>query len=48
MNNIVEIKNLTKTYEKGKTIALDDISLTIPPGISLSITGPSGRGNPHS
>ncbi len=44
MNNIITIKNLTKTYDKGRTKALNDISLNIKEGIFVSIMGPSGSG----
>jgi putative ABC transport system ATP-binding protein len=44
MNNIVTIKNLIKTYDKGRTKALDDINLKIKEGSFVSIMGPSGSG----
>jgi putative ABC transport system ATP-binding protein len=44
MNNIINIKNLTKTYDKGCTKALDDINLKIKEGSFVSIMGPSGSG----
>lgn len=44
MNNIVNIQNLTKTYDKGRTIALNGLNLSIREGVSISITGPSGSG----
>ena len=44
MNNIITIKNLTKTYDKGRTKALNDISLNSKAGIFVSIMGPSGSG----
>lgn len=44
MNNIINIKNLTKTYDKGRTKALDDINLKIKEGSFVSIMGPSGSG----
>ena len=44
MNNI-KIKNLTKKYEKNKSIkVLDDISFNFEPGKTYSIVGPSGSG----
>ena len=42
--NIVEVKNLTKTYEKGKVKALNGINFTIKKGEFVSIIGPSGSG----
>lgn len=44
MSNIVEIKNLVKTYEKGNIKALNGIDLTIGEGEFVSIIGPSGSG----
>ena len=45
MNNYIKIKNLTKKYEKNKTIkVLNDISFYFEPGKTYSITGPSGSG----
>ncbi len=44
MNNI-KIKNLTKKYEKNKSIkVLNDISFSFEPGKTYSIMGPSGSG----
>ena len=45
MNNYIKIKNLTKKYEKNKTIkVLNDISFNFEPGKTYSIIGPSGSG----
>lgn len=44
MSNIITIKNLTKTYDKGRIKALNDISLNIKEGVFVSIMGPSGSG----
>ena len=45
MNNYIKIKNLTKKYEKNKTIkVLNDISFIFEPGKTYSIMGPSGSG----
>lgn len=44
MSNIVEIKGLTKSYEKGNIKALNGINLTIKEGEFVSIIGPSGSG----
>lgn len=42
--SIIEIKQLTKTYEKGKVIALDNISLNIEKGELYGLIGPDGAG----
>jgi putative ABC transport system ATP-binding protein len=42
--NIIEIKDLKKTYENGVIKALDGINLEIKKGESVSIIGPSGSG----
>jgi putative ABC transport system ATP-binding protein len=42
--NIVEIKNLVKSYEKGRIKALNGINLEIKKGDFVSIIGPSGSG----
>ncbi|MDY3938624.1 MAG: ABC transporter ATP-binding protein [Oscillospiraceae bacterium] len=44
--NILEIKNLTKTYGKGDTMvkALDNVSFTVKKGKFVAIVGPSGSG----
>ena len=45
MNNYIKIKNLTKKYEKNKSIkVLNDISFNFEPGNTYSIMGPSGSG----
>ena len=45
MNNFIKIKNLTKKYEKNKSIkVLNDISFNFEPGKIYSIMGPSGSG----
>ncbi|WP_409200318.1 ABC transporter ATP-binding protein [Methanobrevibacter sp. DSM 116169] len=43
-NNIVEIKNLKKSYEKGNITSLNGIDLEIKKGEFVSIIGPSGSG----
>lgn len=42
--NIVEIKNLKKSFDKGKITALNGINLEIKKGEFVSIIGPSGSG----
>ena len=44
MSNIVEIRNLVKSYEGGHIKALNGIDLTIREGEFVSIIGPSGSG----
>ena len=45
MNNYIKIKNLTKKYEKNKSIkVLNDISFNFESGKIYSIVGPSGSG----
>ena len=46
MNNILELKNISKNYhtKKEEIIAIKDISLNIKEGEYLSIVGPSGCG----
>jgi len=41
---MINIQNLTKKYDKGKTTALNNISLTIEDGEFVSIMGSSGSG----
>jgi putative ABC transport system ATP-binding protein len=42
--NIIEIRNLKKSYDKGKIEALNGIDLEIKKGEFVSIMGPSGSG----
>ena len=45
MNNFIKIKNISKKYEKNKTIkVLDDITFNFESGKIYSIVGPSGSG----
>lgn len=43
MNNLVEIQNLTKVYDK-RIIAVNNISLYIPRGRIIGLLGPNGSG----
>lgn len=42
--NIIEIRNLKKSYDEGKITALNGIDLTVKKGEFISIMGPSGSG----
>jgi ABC-type lipoprotein export system ATPase subunit len=44
LENIIEIKNVKKSYENGKIKALDGVNLEIKRGEFISIVGPSGSG----
>ena len=45
MNNFIKIENITKKYEKNKTIkVLNDVSFNFESGKIYSIVGPSGSG----
>ena len=45
MNNLIKIRNISKKYEKNKTIkVLNDISFNFESGKTYSIVGPSGSG----
>jgi macrolide transport system ATP-binding/permease protein len=46
LTNMLEIKNVTKTYQMGDTVvhALQDVSLTIEDGDFVAVMGPSGSG----
>jgi NitT/TauT family transport system ATP-binding protein len=44
MNNIVELKNVTKIYQPGNQPALQDVSFTVREGEFLCLIGPSGEG----
>ena len=41
---IIDIKNLKKTFDDGKIVALDGINLQVDDGEFISIMGPSGSG----
>lgn len=41
---IIEVKGLTKTF--GGTRAVDDLTLTIEPGMVTGFLGPNGAANP--
>ena len=40
----IELRNITKTFEEGKVLAVDNISLTIEDGDYIFLLGPSGCG----
>jgi len=42
--NVIEIKDLKKSYEDGQIMALNGINLEIKEGEFVSIIGPSGSG----
>lgn len=42
MSNIIEIENMTKRF--GKTIAVDNLNLTVPAGSIFAFLGPNGAG----
>lgn len=42
--NPIEITNLTKTYNKGQTVALDNINLSVEKGELFGLIGPDGAG----
>ena len=44
VENIIQIKNLKKSFDNGKIIALNGIDLNIKKGEFVSIIGPSGSG----
>jgi ABC-2 type transport system ATP-binding protein len=40
----VVVKNLTKTYGKEKTVAVDDVSFSVQKGELFGLIGPDGAG----
>jgi ABC-2 type transport system ATP-binding protein len=42
--NIIEVKKLTKIYEEGNVLAVDDISFNIKKGEIFALLGPNGAG----
>jgi ABC-2 type transport system ATP-binding protein len=42
--NIIEVQNLTKIYDEGEVLAVDDISLTLKKGEIFALLGPNGAG----
>ena len=42
--SVVQISKLTKRFERGNVVALQDIDLAIEPGEFVSLIGPSGCG----
>ncbi|MFX1389052.1 MAG: ATP-binding cassette domain-containing protein [Promethearchaeota archaeon] len=43
-NNIIEVKNLTKIYDEGNVLAVNDISFGIKTGEIFALLGPNGAG----
>ena len=43
-NNVIEIRGLVKTFDKGRTVALNGVDMNIKEGEFVSIMGPSGSG----
>ena len=41
---VIDVRNVVKTYDEGRTRALDGVTLSIGKGEFVSITGPSGCG----
>ena len=42
--SIIDVKNLTKIYDEGKVLAVDDISFNIKKGEIFALLGPNGAG----
>lgn len=40
----VTLRNVTKTYDEGKVLAVDDVSLSVEPGELFGLIGPDGAG----
>ena len=43
-HNIIEVRNLTKIYDEGDILAVDDISFSLKKGEILALLGPNGAG----
>jgi len=41
---MVEVKNISKTYEEGKVIALDDVTFSVNKGELFGLIGPDVQG----
>lgn len=41
---MIELRNVSKSYNKGKVKAVDDLSLVVPPGEIFGFLGPNGAG----
>lgn len=44
MNNFIELKKVTKSFDDGQIVAMDEVDLDIKKGEFISIMGPSGCG----
>jgi len=42
--NAITLNNITKTYNKGKVLAVDDVSFSVPEGEIFGLIGPDGAG----
>jgi ABC-2 type transport system ATP-binding protein len=42
--NAITLNNITKTYNKGKVLAVDDVSFSVPGGEIFGLIGPDGAG----
>lgn len=42
--SIISVRNISKAYNKGKTVALQDVSFNVEPGDIFGIIGPDGSG----
>jgi ABC-2 type transport system ATP-binding protein len=43
-NTVIELRNVSKSYNKGKLKAVDDLSLAVNPGEIFGFLGPNGAG----
>ena len=43
-SNYIQLKNISKTYDKGKVLAVKDVSFDVPKGEIFGLIGPDGAG----